>query len=69
MTWVKCSDRPPEGNKFLAYNKDGDIAVVWKVDSYYIRGGWYGCCEYGCGGDDHFEEITHWMPLPEPPKE
>ncbi len=69
MEWIKCSDRPaPTDKKFLAYNKENDMAIVWSTSgNYTVRGQWYGSCEYGCGGDDYFNDITHWMPLPEMP--
>lgn len=62
-------ERPPTQDKFLAIKSDGDQAVVWFELGYLKRGGWYSSCEYGCGGDDYFVDITHWMPLPRPPKE
>lgn len=41
-------------------------------DIYYIPEGWWECCYYnrddvynGCV----YDTVTHWMPLPEPPKE
>ena len=58
--WIKCSDRLPEldddGYSYpvLAVNEIGDIKVV----SFYGDEGWDSCTE-----------ITHWMPLPQPPKE
>lgn len=67
--WISVKDQKlPIDKKILACNCQKDIAVVWFDDGYFKRGGWYGSCEYGCGGDDHFDEITHWMPLPEGPK-
>ncbi len=70
MEWIKIKDEPiPKKGKFLAIDKYGDQAVVWYEDNYLIRGGWFGSCEYGCGGHDYFENVTHWMPLPYIPKE
>nr|DAK06701.1 MAG TPA: Protein of unknown function (DUF551) [Caudoviricetes sp.] len=58
--WIKCSERMPEldddgySEPVLAINEIGNIQVV----SFYSG--------EGC---DSCNEITHWMPLPQPPKE
>ena len=69
--WIKCSDIPIPSEKcpVLAYNKDGDMAVIYFEDGLYSRGGWYGGCEYCCGAKDYFDYITHWQPLPEIPND
>lgn len=70
MQWVKCKDeKVPKHGKYLCVNKDNDVAVCWYEEYYLIRGSWFGSCEYGCGGFDHFEDVTHWMPLPDMPKD
>ena len=42
-----------------------------ETDEYYLKEGWYevirNCDEYGSVVIGDF--VTHWMPLPEPPKE
>lgn len=68
--WIKCSERMPElGSTVLAY--DGGVfeatlsekhgRIEW--DPYWLPVFGCGCC----GGSD--PEPTHWMPLPEPPKD
>lgn len=58
--WIKCSERMPEldddgySEPVLAVNEIGDIKVV----SFYSGEGLDSCTE-----------ITHWMPLPELPKD
>lgn len=58
--WIKCTDQMPEldddgySEPVLAINEIGNIQVV----SFYSDEGWDSC-----------NEITHWMPLPQPPKE
>lgn len=54
--WIPCSERMPEQSGiYLAYYtyKDGTHAI----DIAYINAG------------NDLGSITHWMPLPEPPKE
>ncbi len=72
MQWIKAAynyENLPKEGKFLAIDKSSDIAVVWRKGSYFIRGSWYGGCQYGCGGSDYFYDITHWAKLPELPKD
>ncbi len=57
--WIKCSDRLPDldddgySERVLALNSDEDIIFSWIVNHDW---------EFG-------EDITHWMPLPELPKD
>ena len=60
MNWIKTSERlPEEGVEVLAFD-DGAIHLV-----HLFRGRWYDAK----GVFDDCFEFTHWMPLPEPPKE
>lgn len=64
MKWISVNDRLPEcDGKYLVYadwNDWGDNKGVFS-------------CEFATGewvvDSDTFDYITHWMPLPEPPKE
>ena len=73
--WVSMDERlPPEGVRVLVYVPTCDLLPI-QADE------WSEQCEdpLGMGGptistgymwDEHeFEEVTHWMPLPAPPKE
>lgn len=55
--WISVKERLPEATpaKCLCYSKDG-----YMVGSY-TNWGWMFPCYFG--------KVTHWMPLPEPPKE
>jgi len=53
--WIPVSERLPEdGRTILTYTIGGNIEV-FLYDSSTYQPVWYG--------------VTHWMPLPEPPKE
>jgi hypothetical protein len=53
--WISLEDKLPEKyGMVLAFTECGDIDVVY----FFVDASW--------GGTD---KITHWMPLPEPPKE
>ena len=79
--WISVKERlPDKEGKYLCYcdyGCSGAISVysfaknLSKVDKYDFRGekraGWYFYdSEWGYG---ETESVTHWMPLPEPPKE
>lgn len=60
--WVSVDERlPEEGTDVLAYQNRGEETRV--VPANYGCGIWFDCC-LDCAADS----ITHWMPLPEPPK-
>lgn len=56
--WISVSERLPDGNgRFLTVDKKGDMMVCY----WEKRFGWFASV---CNKN----AITHWMPLPEPPK-
>ena len=62
MEWISVEDKlPEEYQQVLAYYY-GDVYVL-----AYYDGGFKDFDEQGYP-DEPFEDISHWMPLPEPPK-
>lgn len=67
-----CVGYYAEKFKHLAYGVDDDCVSEYneKDDEYYIAEGWYEVIknwdDYGFVAID--DTVTHWMPLPEPPK-
>lgn len=67
-----CIGYYAEKFKHLAYGVDDDCVSEYNEenDEYYIAEGWYEVIknwdDYGFVAIDDF--VTHWMPLPEPPK-
>ena len=62
MQWIKCSDKLPSGPyRVLVNPRKGGMAVAeyHKEIKYWcdVDGGYYSPLN-----------ITHWMPLPEPPE-
>lgn len=58
--WISVDERPVNDT----YNWSvGDKAIAWGGYAFEIE--WDGDIWCSIGGDD----FTHWMPLPEPPKE
>ena len=59
--WISVKDRLPEEHtkKFLAVTKWGHIMLAERR---------YGSKTMVVGGLSLLSDITHWMPLPEPPR-
>lgn len=52
--WIPVTERlPREQETVLTWGKQGVILLDWRHDNKW-------CC---------FGDVTHWLPLPEPPKE
>ncbi|XSV11844.1 DUF551 domain-containing protein [Escherichia coli] len=59
--WISCSDQMPDNNHDVLFFD------VWG----YIRIGWFSADDWSwfTSDDGCCMEVTHWMPLPEPPQE
>ena len=54
--WISVNDRLPEQwEEAICIAADGDMMI-----GKYTEWGWMFPC--------YFEELTHWMPIPQPPK-
>jgi hypothetical protein len=63
--WISAKDRLPENEQdVLAYLDDGEETRIAPCN--YANGGWFDCMMNCVVVLRH---VTHWMPLPEPPKE
>ena len=62
--WISVDDRlPQENGRYLTANKRWDDKI--NVFDLWFDGGFW----YVDGEDDVFDfEVTHWMPMPNPPK-
>ena len=60
--WIRVKDRLPD--------KDQDVLCYSNKDGGYMFFGYRGYIsgEFMEGGSLHIGDVTHWMPLPEPPK-
>ncbi len=58
--WISCSERMPDNNHDVLFFD------VWG----YIRIGWFSADDWSwfTSDDGCCMEVTHWMPLPEPPQ-
>lgn len=63
MNWINFDEvKPADGQWVLSIDSEGEMETM-----YYDKD-WENClCKYG--GNLKTFNITHWMPLPEPPKD
>ncbi|HCB4124704.1 TPA: DUF551 domain-containing protein [Escherichia coli] len=65
-SWISCSDRMPEDTKMLlAFSQDEIVAAYWNWVVNPIDYKKYRAFTYLSG--NILDDVTHWMPLPEPP--
>lgn len=63
MKWIKCSERMPEADVSVLALWNGGIQVLFVHSStgLWDDGDFWSCIDH--------DEVTHWMPLPQPPEE
>ena len=65
--WISVKDELPEVDKPIIYCAFGTSVGEGTYRGFNgIHHVWH---MYACGGTHWDNEITHWLPLPEPPKE
>lgn len=84
MKWISVEEKlPPDNEDYQVWEKGAIIATAahyytkaYFLENYddedYMEEGWYYSFKYPF--DDYIDhssplEVTHWMPLPEPPKQ
>ncbi|END8812543.1 ead/Ea22-like family protein [Escherichia coli] len=75
--WISCSERMPEMGERQCYVLAADFKNNYPPNIPNTQVGVYGdwfndgnpTWDDGDGEDLHLKEVTHWMPLPEPPQE
>jgi hypothetical protein len=65
--WISVEDRLPEENTDVLIYRGGFRGDLMNVYTYMGHNEWED--EYGYWSITDDEGITHWMPLPEPPKD
>ena len=76
--WIPVTERLPENQSpvlvfaTMFENLDGDVVSPYVGMAYYTyspKGGWWGGTDGNVYGAIGLVNVTHWMPLPNPPKE
>ncbi len=67
MKWIKVSDRLPKPKETVIVNITGDVNEIY-ISWLDSKGDWdyKGEPMYSTS---FYQMVTHWMPLPKPPKE
>ncbi|MDE2021258.1 MAG: DUF551 domain-containing protein [Patescibacteria group bacterium] len=71
MIWISVKEKLPEMGVRVFGVVDGQIGVFARGDAgddTWLWGNCYGCIDGDALMDDEYD-VTHWMPLPEPPDE
>lgn len=59
--WINVKDRLPNANEFvLTYDGTGGVCMAQYTGVYF---------GFLLNGQNYMIDATHWMPMPEPPKE
>lgn len=57
VRWILASEKPPVGVDVLVNTEDGMYVAMWANN-----------CWCWVNPEDPISEVTHWLPLPPPPK-
>ena len=58
--WIPVTERLPENSKSVIIAHQNGVSTGWHNGRYWERG--------AATGHSKIKTVTHWMPLPEPPK-
>lgn len=70
--WISVKDRKPKLKHSEDNIKYSDTVIVtdgeYRTSARWIYSTWGGWYSWYNDGDEELKGITHWMPLPQPPK-
>lgn len=59
--WIECSERMPDDFEDVLVSDGGNVEVMWRdCDGFWD-------CWAPRNSNIDIDDVTHWMPLPEPP--
>jgi uncharacterized protein DUF551 len=68
--WININNElPMRDQPIIGFFKDGDIYIVSRCNWVGTCNSWHFLPQNLDANDTEFENLTHWMPLPKPPKE
>ena len=67
--WISVEERLPDKQKCVLVFKQRNSHALWPIAKWHIEIDWRGEDGWSKNLDNGYFDITHWMPLPEPPKE
>jgi len=70
MKWISTKNKMPNLNSMILSTDGEKVAVTTLMYNDHIKKFHWEYLSSGCGCcDTDMQNVTHWMPLPEPPKE
>jgi len=69
--WISVDDKlPPYGDPVIIFGSGVVQNVTYMLDGWDDTPDWFEPFHFDHGDDNkvRWDKITHWMPLPEPPK-
>ena len=69
MNWISVKDRLPDWDVYTLWVLKSGIMFIDDIDHDNSWKNFKLQHEYNDFAMNHTDEITHWMPLPEPPKQ
>ncbi len=68
--WISVKERLPEVGNMVLIFYDGQPVIAMFRKSEHCSGWFEGYCHMCEDSETYYlDDVTHWMPLPEPPKE
>ncbi len=68
MEWISVKDRLPENKSNVLFFTNGFTKNVMRMGNFYLEDSFGRKNQFCDGAFFPIEFISHWMPLPEPPK-
>ena len=66
MSWISVEDKKPVGSFWYLISSNGNVTMAfYEVDDDGID---YWLCHNDVIDKSEWDNVTHWQPLPEPPK-
>lgn len=66
--WIPVTERLPKTSEDVIVFAYGNMIRIWSLERmHYTTADVYWECEDG--SNEEVDVVTHWMPLPEPPKD
>ena len=70
--WISIEDRKPKLTHSDGIYKRSDTVIVtngkYCTAANWVHSTWAGWYSWYDGDEEELEDVTHWMPMPEPPK-
>ena len=70
--WISVDDRRPKLKHMYEDTQCSDKVIVtngeYRTSACWVHNIWAGWYGWFTDGDEELKDVTHWMPMPQPPK-